>query len=248
MNAITDIYASAAISDAVSSYVNPALTNRQRPEDTASSKDSEPVKLNLSSQAQAAIASNKGESVPVTPPDKSQSQNNSGGENGKNSSQNSSQEESGGQNLSQSEKQTIKELQARDREVRNHEMQHVSAAGPYAKGGPVYEYQKGPDNKMYAVGGHVNVDTSPVPGNPEATLAKARVLQASATAPSESSSADRGVAADALAMASQAKADISSKSDSKTDSSEKTAKNKSMLASAYGLNSNASTSARTKQA
>ena len=46
------------------------------------------------------------------------------------------------------------------RKSRAHEMAHLAAAGGLATG-PYYEYQQGPDSKQYAVGGHVNIDTSP---------------------------------------------------------------------------------------
>ena len=75
-----------------------------------------------------------------------------------------------------------------------------------ASGGAQYEYQAGPDGRRYAVGGHVNIDMTPVAGNPRATLQKAMAVRAAATAPAEPSGADLSVAAAAAQMAAQAAA------------------------------------------
>ena len=84
--------------------------------------------------------------------------------------------------LSSAEEQQVQELQNRDREVRAHEMAHKSAAGQYAAGGPFYEYQRGPDNQQYAVGGHVNIETGKEK-TPEETLQKAQVIRRAASGP-----------------------------------------------------------------
>jgi hypothetical protein len=94
----------------------------------------------------------------------------------------------------------VAKLAATDRRVRAHEQAHVAAAGGYVRGGPTYSYTTGPDGKRYAVGGEVNLDTTPVRGDPEATIQKARTLQAAANAPADPSSQDRAVAAAAAAM------------------------------------------------
>ena len=78
--------------------------------------------------------------------------------------------------------------------VRAHEQAHKAAAGAHAKGGPTYEYQSGPDGKRYAVGGEVQIDTSPVPNDPQATIQKMQQVQRAANAPAEPSSQDRRVA------------------------------------------------------
>ena len=57
--------------------------------------------------------------------------------------------------LSQDEQQQVYELQARDVEVRAHEAAHQAAGGGMT-GGASYTYQRGPDNKMYAIGGEVS--------------------------------------------------------------------------------------------
>ncbi|HJV21958.1 MAG TPA: putative metalloprotease CJM1_0395 family protein [Holophagaceae bacterium] len=102
----------------------------------------------------------------------------------------------------------LQKLQARDREVRAHEQAHLSAAGDIARGGPTYTYQRGPDGRMYAVGGEVSLDTSPVPDDPRATLAKARQIQASALAPADPSPQDRAIAAAAAQMAAAASQEL----------------------------------------
>lgn len=112
-----------------------------------------------------------------------------------------------GKELSKEEEKEVQELRKRDREVRQHEQAHVAAASGYALGGPKYEFQNGPDGKRYAVGGHVNLDTSEEK-TPEATLRKASALQKAATAASEPSSQDRAVASQASQMAAQARKEI----------------------------------------
>lgn len=112
------------------------------------------------------------------------------------------------QNLSDDEKKQVKEMQQRDREVKAHEAAHQASAGGNAKGAAGYEYRVGPDGKQYAVGGHVDIDMSPVQGSPEGTLQKARAVQRAATAPADPSGQDRAVAAAAAQMAAQAQKEI----------------------------------------
>jgi len=106
--------------------------------------------------------------------------------------------------LPEEQQKVVDELKTTDREVRTHEQAHLAAAGSFAKGGPTFTYQKGPDGQQYAIGGEVSIDTSSVPGDPEATLAKARVIRAAASAPAEPSSQDRAVAAAAAKLEIQA--------------------------------------------
>jgi hypothetical protein len=107
--------------------------------------------------------------------------------------------------LSEEERRLLNELRARDAEVRAHERAHVAAAGPYANGGPTFEYQTGPDGRQYAVGGEVSIDTSPVPGDPEATVRKAQTIKRAALAPSDPSAQDRQVAAQAAQLEARAR-------------------------------------------
>ncbi|MFN3882602.1 MAG: putative metalloprotease CJM1_0395 family protein [Nitrincola lacisaponensis] len=105
------------------------------------------------------------------------------------------------------EQRVIRELAARDREVRQHEMAHQMAGGQYT-GAVTYTFERGPDGVMYAVGGEVRIDTSPVPGDPEATLQKAETVERAALAPSDPSPQDLRVAASARAMAAEARAEL----------------------------------------
>ncbi len=99
-------------------------------------------------------------------------------------------------------------LQQVDAEVRAHEQAHIAAAGPYARSGPQYIYAVGPDGRLYAVGGSVAVDLKPVPGNPEATLRKARALLRAAFGPTQPSAADLRVAAAAYRLEMQARREL----------------------------------------
>jgi hypothetical protein len=117
----------------------------------------------------------------------------------------------------------ISELKSRDREVKAHEQAHLAAGGQHVTGGANYSYQTGPDGRRYAIGGEVGIDTSPVSGDPQATLAKAQQIRAAALAPAEPSSQDRKVAAQASQMAAEARADImNTKQEERTENSEDT--------------------------
>lgn len=99
-------------------------------------------------------------------------------------------------------------MQARDREVRAHEQAHLAAGGRWVTSGPSYSYQTGPDGRRYAVGGEVGIDSSPVSGDPQATIDKARQVRAAALAPAEPSAQDLKVAARASAMEQKAQAEL----------------------------------------
>lgn len=105
------------------------------------------------------------------------------------------------------DREQIQALAARDREVRAHEQAHASVAGQYARG-TSYTYQRGPDGVSYAIGGEVQIDTSPIPGDPEATLRKAQQLRRAANAPAEPSAQDARVAAQAAQMEQQARLEV----------------------------------------
>jgi hypothetical protein len=85
---------------------------------------------------------------------------------------------------------------------------HLLAAGPYAKGGLSYQYVTGPDDQRYAVGGEVSIDTSPVHGDPEATIRKMLTVIAAANAPADPSMQDRAVAAQAALILTQTQAEM----------------------------------------
>jgi len=104
----------------------------------------------------------------------------------------------------------LDKLKARDADVRAHEAAHVAAGGDLITSGVTFSYETGPDGRAYAVGGDVSIDTSPVSGNPQATIAKAQQIIAAALAPADPSGQDLAVAGAAAAMEAQASAQASS--------------------------------------
>jgi len=118
-----------------------------------------------------------------------------------------------GAELESSEQQEIGKLKRRDAEVRRHEAAHKRAAGSFAKGGPKFEFQSGPDGKQYAVGGEVSIDTSKVAGDPQATIRKMQQVRRAALAPANPSSQDRAVAATAARIEQEARTQALEKRD-----------------------------------
>lgn len=108
--------------------------------------------------------------------------------------------------LSEEEKQQVAKLKQTDARVRAHERAHAAVGGQYA-GAPSYDYVRGPDGQMYAVGGEVSIDIGPE-NDPEATLQKAAQVAAAALAPADPSGADRAVAAAAQQLRLEALAQI----------------------------------------
>lgn len=113
-----------------------------------------------------------------------------------------------GETLSVEELRQLEQLKARDREVKAHEQAHLSAAGGFATSGASFTFATGPDGVRYAIGGEVSIDTSAVPGDPEATLRKADMIRRAALAPAEPSSQDLKVASSASAMANKARIEL----------------------------------------
>jgi len=109
--------------------------------------------------------------------------------------------------LSPEEQQVVNRLKAIDRKVRAHEQAHM-AAGAGVTGGANYQLTRGPDGRQYAVGGEVTINLSAA-STPEATIERARQVQAAALAPADPSSQDRAVAAAAAMLESQARAELS---------------------------------------
>jgi len=114
-----------------------------------------------------------------------------------------------GKELTLEEQQQVAELKARDQEIRTHEMAHVIAGGQYVTSGPSYQYEIGPDGKGYAVSGSVGIDTSPVKGDPKATITKMQTVVAAAMAPAQPSGQDYKVAAAARQAEAQARSELS---------------------------------------
>ncbi|MCB1325535.1 MAG: hypothetical protein H7A21_15475 [Spirochaetales bacterium] len=105
----------------------------------------------------------------------------------------------GSDGLSDQQRDVLRDLRARDREVRAHEKTHMAVAGPLAKGGPSYEYVIGPDGKPYAIGGEVRVDTSTGPDAAK-NARHADRLAAAALAVKDPSLADQQVANESATM------------------------------------------------
>lgn len=114
-------------------------------------------------------------------------------------------------NFSDEDKKTIEKLKVIEREVRAHENSHIGAGGGLVRGGAVYSYQVGPDGKRYIAGGEVQIDTSPVPDNPHATILKMQQVRRAALAPADPSSQDRTVANEASEKEAEARFELSKK-------------------------------------
>ncbi len=125
--------------------------------------------------------------------------------------QQSSAEESESQKhkeqIEQKEQQQIRELAARDREVRAHEQAHAGLGGQFA-GAPRYTFERGPDGVNYAVGGEVSIDTAKIANNAEASIEKARTVRRAALAPADPSPQDRRVAALATQIELEARTEL----------------------------------------
>lgn len=136
---------------------------------------------------------------------------------------------------SQAYQQAISELAARDRHVRAHEQAHLSASGGYATSGASFTYQVGPDGRRYAVGGEVSIDTSPIAGNPEATIQKAQVIQRAALAPSDPSAQDRSVHAQAVQMEVSARQELQRQKSEESDDSSMSSANQQKESRTEGI-------------
>lgn len=108
--------------------------------------------------------------------------------------------------LSSEEQRVVNELQAADTNVRAHEAAHMAAGGGLTSPAS-YTYERGPDNKMYAVAGEVGISTGE--GNtPQESLNKAQTIRRAALAPADPSPQDLKVAAQAASMEMSARAQI----------------------------------------
>ncbi|OBP13254.1 hypothetical protein A5320_19595 [Rheinheimera sp. SA_1] len=134
-------------------------------------------------------------------------QDNGEGRDGQNENSNGKQQNAAQQRQEAAEQRELAELKKRDAEVKAHEAAHSSVGGQLASG-PSYSFDLGPDGQQYAVGGEVQIDLSPVPGDPQATIIKMQQVKAAALAPSEPSSADRQVAAEAARRITEAQAEL----------------------------------------
>ena len=102
------------------------------------------------------------------------------------------------QELNADEVRVVRDLEARDVEVKAHEAAHQAAGGGMT-GAASYTYQQGPDGKMYAIGGEVSIAMKSG-SNPQESIANARQIAAAAMAPANPSPQDYSVATSARVM------------------------------------------------
>ena len=124
----------------------------------------------------------------------------------------------GERDLTNDEQQVVRDLKQRDAEVKAHEAAHIAAGSGVVSGGATYQYQTGPDGKMYAVGGEVSIDLSSE-GSPDATIRKMQQVKAAALAPAQPSGTDRAVAAQAAQIEAMARLEKSEKLKEEAESS-----------------------------
>ena len=149
-----------------------------------------------------------GQLVPTTLPDNRFVE--ATGEDGQRKQQDPKQQEQ-----QQRQEQQVQDLVERDKEVRTHEQAHQSAGGEYASS-PTYQFTQGPDGKRYATGGEVQIDTSAVPGDPAATIAKMQQIRSAALAPAEPSAQDLAVARSAAASEAKARKELMAEQSAKS--------------------------------
>ena len=100
----------------------------------------------------------------------------------------------------------LEAMKRRYAEVRSREESLRRAAG--VRELPRYQYQTGPDGKKYAVSGEVDMDMTTVPGDPEATLRRARRIYRAAFVSADVSPSERRAAMDARRVESKAAAEL----------------------------------------
>jgi hypothetical protein len=121
--------------------------------------------------------------------------------------------------LSPEQRQAVEKLKKRDQEVKAHEKAHAAAGAGIVQGGATYQYQRGPDGKMYAVGGEVKIDTTPE-RDPEDTIRKMQQVRKAALAPTQPSAQDRSVATRASQIEAEARAELTKKDSEDTKDKE----------------------------
>ncbi len=99
------------------------------------------------------------------------------------------------------EVQISREAIDRNREVRAHEKSHMVSLGSAAASGIIYDPVRGPNGENIAVGGKIAVDLSEIPGDPAATLRKARTIISAANSPDSPSVGDMKTATKAYGLA-----------------------------------------------
>lgn len=146
----------------------------------------------------------------ASPDSKAQENNATARPNQDESGPNQSRQDKQSQEKSEQELAIIRDLSARDREVRAHEQAHASVGGQYA-GAASFTFQRGPNGVSYAVGGEVSI-SAPSGGDAQSRLQAAEQIKRAALAPANPSAQDRQVAAQAAQTATQARAEIATQS------------------------------------
>jgi hypothetical protein len=99
------------------------------------------------------------------------------------------------------------QLEARDKEVKEHEQQHLAEDGPDAQGGPSFDTVSASNGKQYAVGGKVHVNTSEFPGDPQKTIERMQRIKRASMAPKDPSAQDYATAGQAASKLAKAQND-----------------------------------------
>ena len=87
----------------------------------------------------------------------------------------------------------VERLRQRDQQVRQEEQAHAAVAGDLA--GPIsYVYQRGPDGRLYAIGGSVQIEARSYSGDPQELARLGARLSAAAHAATNPSGADLSAA------------------------------------------------------
>ncbi|NPA13393.1 MAG: protein-glutamate O-methyltransferase [Aquificae bacterium] len=108
--------------------------------------------------------------------------------------------------------QVVQQLKRIEQKVKAHELAHKTVGGELA-GAVRYKYAKGPDGKMYIVGGEVPIKLKQGK-NPEETIQIAQKIKQAALAPADPSPQDRNVAAAATMLEIRAKMELAKQEDS----------------------------------
>ncbi|MCG3652149.1 hypothetical protein L5F32_07680 [Aliarcobacter butzleri] len=97
-----------------------------------------------------------------------------------------------GENYDENDYQRVlNKFKNKDNEVKTHEQTHASGAATTSAIN--YNYQVGPDGKLYAIGGSVRFDTS-IPKDPQSAKVKMDQLQSASSSVSSLSGADASIA------------------------------------------------------
>ena len=106
------------------------------------------------------------------------------------------------------EARELREIAFRSDNVRRRVWQQALVAGPLVKGQPNYDYMIAADEKMYVRSASVSIDNSPVSGDPEATIQKARKVRNAYMGVAMPNTADYKAASSAVTMGINARREL----------------------------------------